>query len=118
MPSSSSWPFEETEKLKQLLADNLDADWFVIADKLGTGRTMEACRKQAFKMFLPFRHARRRTELPVVEVKQSALFTATPSGRTEVERIFGALLADERARGRRDVIEAVRGLLLKLSAED
>lgn len=114
----SSWPPEETEKLKQLLADNIDADWFVIADKLGTGRTPEACRKQASRVMLPFRYRRRRTDSPVVEVKQPALFTPTPSGRTEVERMFGSLLAAERVRGRRDVIEAVRGLLLKLTTED
>ena len=117
MPSSS-WPPEETEKLRQLLADNLDADWFTIADLLGTGRTPGACRKQASRVMMPFRYARRRSDSPVVEVKQPALFTATPSGRTEVERMFGSLLAAERVRGRRDVIEAVRGLLLKLTTED
>lgn len=116
--SSSTWQTAETEKLKQLLADNLEADWFVIADKLGTGRTPDACRKQSCRVMLPFRYGRRRSDSPVVEVKRASLFASAPDTRTEIERMFGSLLAAERLRGRRDVIEAVRGLLLKLTTED
>jgi len=116
------WTFAETEKLKQLLADNIGADWFVISNKLGTVRTPGACRKQAGLMLLPFRHARRRTDSPTDsptdEVKRASLFAVAPDTRTEFDRVFGSLLAAERARGRRDVIEAVRGLLLKFTTED
>ena len=129
----------ESATLARLLSDNLDADWETIANMLGTGRSPEGCRKHASKLKMRDRHGRGRNADPTAPVVSSALplelplelpvapvvapaaepvVAPAPAPRTEAERLIADLLAAERIRARRELIDEVRGFLLRLTVED
>ena len=125
----------ESATLARLLCENLDADWEIIANMLGTGRSPEGCRKHAWKNSMPGRRGRAKhadsiapfaaaavpldlpLELPVAPVVAPAVEPAV-FPRTEAERVIADLLAAERIRARRALIDELRGLLLRLTVED
>ena len=127
----------ESATLARLLSDNLDADWETIANMLGTGRSPEGCRKHASKLKMRDRHGRGRhsdptapvvspalplelpLELPVVPVVApvAPVVAPAPAPRTEAERLIADLLAAERIRARRELIDELRGLLLRMTVE-
>ena len=132
---SKNFTASESATLARLLSENLDADWETIANMLGTGRSAEGCRKHASKLKMRDRHGRGRNadptvpvvapalplelplELPVAPVVAPAVEPAVPP-RTEAERLISDLLAAERTRARRELIDELRGLLLRLTVED
>lgn len=124
----------ETHTLARLLTENLDADWDTIAVMLGTGRSGEGCRKHAWKLNMPGRRGRTKhadsiapfvapavpLELPLeLPVAPAVAPAAEPvvAPRTEAERLIADLLAAERIRARRELLDEVRALLLRLAVE-
>jgi len=132
---SKNFIASESATLARLLSENLDADWETIANMLGTGRSAEGCRKHAWTHTMPGRRGRSKhadsiapfaaaavpldlpLKLPVASVVEPAVEPAVPP-RTEAERLISDLLAAERIRARRELIDDLRGLLLRLTVED
>lgn len=123
----------ETKTLTYLLSEHLDADWQTIADMLGTGRSADACRKHASARKMRDRHGRARPESrrpPVVEQSLPLPLELPPTPvpvpvpapasapRTDAERVIADLLAVERIRARKELIDQITGLLLRLKVED
>lgn len=135
--SPKNFSASESATLARLLSENLDADWESIANMLGTGRSPEGCRKHASKLKMRDRHGRGRNadptapvvapavplelplELPVAPVVAPAAEPAVApvAPRTEAERLIADLLAAERIRARRELLDEVRALLLRLTVE-
>lgn len=128
--NSKNFTASESATLARLLSENLDADWETIAKMLGTGRSSEGCRKHASKLKMRDRHGRGRNADPTAPVVAPALplelplelpvapvVAPAPAPRTEAERLIGDLLAAERIRARRELIDEVRGFLLRLTVE-
>ena len=136
--NSKNFTASESATLARLLSENLDADWETIANMLGTGRSPEGCRKHASKLKMRDRHGRGRNadstaevvvfelplelplELPVAPVVATAaepVIAPVVAPRTEAERVIADLLAAERIRARRELIDELRGLLLRLTVE-
>lgn len=135
--SPKNFTASESATLARLLSENLDADWESIANMLGTGRSPEGCRKHASKLKMRDRHGRGRNadptapvvapavplelplELPVAPVVAPAAEPVAPAvaPRTEAERLIADLLAAERIRARRELLDEVRALLLRLTVE-
>lgn len=136
--SPKKFTASESATLARLLSENLDADWETIATMLGTGRSPEGCRKHASKLKMRDRHGRGRNadpsapvvapalplelplELPVAPIVAPAVAPAVEpvvAPRTEAERLIADLLAAERIRARRELLDEVRGFLLRLTVE-
>lgn len=134
--NSKNFTAAESVTLARLLSEHLDADWQTIAGMLGTGRSPEGCRKHASKLKMRDRHGRGRNadptapvvapalplelplELPVAPVAAPVVApVVAPAPRTEAERVIADLLAAERIRARRELIDELRGLLLRLTVE-
>ena len=128
--SPKNFTASESATLARLLSENLDADWETIANMLGTGRSPEGCRKHASKLKMRDRHGRGRHSDPTAPVVSPALPLELPlelpvapvaapvvAPRTEAERLIADLLAAERIRARRELIDELRGLLLRLTVE-
>lgn len=135
--SPKNFTASESATLARLLSENLDADWESIANMLGTGRSPEGCRKHASKLKMRDRHGRGRNadptapvvapavplelplELPVAPVVAPAAEPVAPAvaPRTEAERLIADLLAAERIRARRELLDEVRALLLRITVE-
>lgn len=136
--SPKNFTASESATLARLLSENLDADWETIANMLGTGRSPEGCRKHASKLKMRDRHGRGRNadptapvvapalplelplELPVAPVVAPAVepvVAPAPAPRTEAERLIADLLAAERIRARRELLDEVRAMLLRMTVE-
>lgn len=130
--NSKNFTAAESATLARLLSEHLDADWQTIAGMLGTGRSPEGCRKHASKLKMRDRHGRGRNADPTAPVVAAALPlelplelpvapvvapVVAPAPRTEAERVIADLLAAERIRARRELLDELRGLLLRLAVE-
>lgn len=129
--SPKNFTASESATLARLLSENLDADWETIANMLGTGRSPEGCRKHASKLKMRDRHGRGRNADPTAPVVAPALplelplelpvapvVAPAPAPRTEAERLIADLLAAERIRARREMLDEVRAMLLRMTVED
>lgn len=128
--SPKNFTASESATLARLLSENLDADWETIANMLGTGRSPEGCRKHASKLKMRDRHGRGRNADPTAPVVAPALplelplelpvapvVAPAPAPRTEAERLIADLLAAERIRARRELLDEVRAMLLRMTVE-
>lgn len=128
--NSKNFTASESATLARLLSENLDADWETIANMLGTGRSPEGCRKHASKLKMRDRHGRGRNADPTAPVVAPALplelplelpvapvVAPAPAPRTEAERLIADLLAAERIRARRELLDEVRAMLLRMTVE-
>ena len=128
--NSKNFTASESATLARLLSENLDADWETIANMLGTGRSPEGCRKHASKLKMRDRHGRGRNVDPTAPVVAPALPLELPlelpvapvvapalAPRTEAERLIADLLAAERIRARRELLDEVRAMLLRMTVE-